>query len=119
MLELMKQWDGTCFADLIRNLPEADIPVEGVRGWLLENDTHQVVFFDIDPIAVVPPHSHCAQWGILLEGEMTLTIGDKVHNFKKGDWYFVPEGVTHTATFQTRVNVIDIFDSGERYKPKA
>jgi len=29
---------------------------------------------DIDPIGEVPPHSHGAQWGVVVEGEMELTI---------------------------------------------
>ena len=41
-------------------LPEADIPVDGVRHRLLQGPKQQQVFFDIVPIGEVPPHSHGA-----------------------------------------------------------
>ena len=110
--------DGTVYPEFIRNLPEADVPVEGIRGWLLEDGNRQVVFFDILPTAVVPPHSHCAQWGIMLKGEMDLTIVGVTRKVVKGDLYFIPEDAQHSAEFRSRVNVIDIFDAADRYKPK-
>jgi quercetin dioxygenase-like cupin family protein len=118
MRELMEKWEGTPFPEMIRNLPEIDIPIEGVRGWLLQAGSHQAVFFDIQPIGEIPLHSHSGQWGIVLEGEMSLTIGDETETYRKGDWYFIPEGVLHGATFPSRVQVIDVFDEPERYKVK-
>ena len=110
--------DGTCYPDFVRNLPEVDVPVEGVRGWLLEDGTCQMVLFDIQPTAVVPEHKHCAQWGIMLEGEMDLTIAGVTRRVTTGDRYFIPANTMHSATFRTRVNVIDVFDAGDRYKKK-
>ena len=110
--------DETVYPDFIRNLPEVDVPVKGVRGWLLESGRQQVVFFEIKPDAVVPPHSHCAQWGIMLEGEMDLTIDGNTLRVEKGDHYFIPEGAKHSAQFNSPVSVIDIFDAPDRYKCK-
>ena len=31
---------------------------------------------------------------------------------------FIPEGVVHSATFLTRVQVIDVFDAPDRYQPR-
>lgn len=112
------QWDGTAFPDLIRNLPEADVPVDGVRGWLMQGNGQQTVYFDILPGCEVPLHSHCAQWGIVVEGEMELTIGGETRRVGKGDWYYIPDGVEHGAKFDQRVNVIDVFDSNDRYHAK-
>jgi quercetin dioxygenase-like cupin family protein len=49
---------------------------------------------------------------------MSLTIGGKSKVYRKGDWYYVPEGTVHSATFLTRVNVIDVFDAPDRYHKK-
>ena len=118
MNDLTKQWDGTVFPEMIRNLPEIDIQVEGVRGWLLAGSDKQVVFFDIQPVGKIPPHAHCAQWGFMLEGEMKLTIDGVTKTCRKGDWYYIPEGAVHSATFLSRVNAIDVFDAPDRYKTK-
>ena len=71
MSDKISKWDGTVYPEMIRGLPEIDIPVEGIRGWLLSAADKQVVFFDIQPVGEIPPHSHCAQWGIVLEGDMS------------------------------------------------
>lgn len=119
MKDFRKEWDGTPFPDMIRTLPEIDISIEGIRGWFLKSTDKQVVFFDIELIGEILPHSHCAQWGLMVEGKMKLNIGGKTKVYNKGDWYFIPEGVVHSATFLTRVQVIDVFDDPERYKLKS
>ncbi len=118
MSEIKKEWDSTAYPDMIRNLPEADIPVDGVRGWLMQSADKQIVFFDIDQTAFVPPHSHCAQWGLMVDGEMSLTIGGETKVYKKGDNYFIPEGVEHSAKFHSRCFVMDMFDASDRYSAK-
>lgn len=118
MNNLIEKWDSTVYPEMIRDLPEIDIKVDGIRGWLLQNSSKQVVFFDIQPVGEIPPHSHCAQWGIMIEGEMSLTIDGAAKIYRKGDWYYIPEGVVHSANFLTRVNVIDVFDAPDRYNIK-
>jgi len=104
------------YPDMITSLPEADIPFEGVRGWLMQSETQQLVFMAIDPIGGVPEHSHGAQFGVVLEGEMTLTVEGVSTRYKKGDTYTIPEGAVHSAEFHTAVKVIDMFDEKARYK---
>ena len=81
----------------IRHLPEVDLPIDGVRGWLSQAADHQVVFFDIDPVGEIPPHSHGEQWGVVIEGEMELTISGETQVYRKGDSYHIPAEAVHSA----------------------
>lgn len=105
------------YPQVISGLPEADIPFEGVRGWLSQGVDHQIVFFEIEAIGEVKAHKHGAQWGVVFEGEMELTIGGKSGTYRKGDNYFIPEGVLHSAVFKTKTFVMDFFADKDRYKP--
>jgi quercetin dioxygenase-like cupin family protein len=106
------------YPPIITGLPEADIPFEGLRGWLSQAEGHQIVFFEIEAIGQVAEHSHGAQWGTVFEGEMDLTIGGKTLTFRKGDSYYIPSGVPHSAAFKKKTYVMDFFADRERYKPK-
>lgn len=106
------------YPEMILNLPEIDISLNGVRGWLLQNDLMSAVFFELEPIGKIPDHSHCAQWGMVLEGKMKLTIDGVSKLYSRGDRYFVPEGVVHSAEFLTKCYVIDFFADPDRYEKK-
>jgi len=116
MIAFLKDWENTAYPEMIRDLPEVDINVKGIRGWLMQAEEKQVAFFDIQAGAEVPPHSHCAQFGFVLEGETVMKIGGETKTLRKGDWYFIPDGVVHSASFPKHLNAIDIFDSPNRYK---
>jgi hypothetical protein len=49
---------GSGYPEVITRLPEADIPFEGVRAWILQADTSQLVFFEFEADAKMPEHSH-------------------------------------------------------------
>lgn len=79
----MNNFDDSIYPDVIKNLPDADIPFDGVSGKLLQGDNNQAVFFVIDAIGIVPEHAHGAQWGVVFEGEMDLTINGETKTYKK------------------------------------
>jgi len=107
------------FPEVITGLPEADVPFKGVRAWISQGEKHQLVFFEMDRSAQVPEHSHdYPQWGMVVEGEMELTIDGKMRICRKGDEYLIPAKAKHYATFPSRSRVIDLFSEKARYKPK-
>lgn len=112
------RWHGVPLPDFIRDLPEIETGTDGVRGWIVQGEGRQVVFFELRAGTAVPPHSHAAQWGMVIEGVMDLTIGGETRTLRKGDSYVVPEGVVHAASFPTTVYAVDFFASGDRYKAK-
>jgi len=107
------------FPKIITNLPEADIQFKGIRGWIAQGENHQIVFFEMNPLAEVPEHSHnYPQWGIVIEGKMKLTIDDETKIYEKGDDYIIPAHAKHSAKFLTACRVMDFFREKMRYKPK-
>ena len=106
------------YPEMIEKLPEINISIPGVVGRLMQAGNKQLVFFDIDPTGVVPPHSHGAQWGIVVDGEIELTIGGEAKIYTKGDSYYIPAGVVHSGRVIKQLKAIDIFDEPARYQPK-
>jgi quercetin dioxygenase-like cupin family protein len=107
------------YPEVITRLPEADLQFEGVKAWILQSDTRQLVFFEFEADANVPEHSHgYPQWGMVIDGKMELTISGKPRVCEKGDEYLIPTGAKHHARFLSRTRVMDFFSEKNRYNPK-
>ena len=104
------------FPDVIRDLPRADIPVEGLKAHLLQGENRQVLFMVFLLDAEVPPHSHGSQWGTVLDGQIDLTIGGEQRTYAKGDSYFIPAGVEHSAVIHAGYADVTVFEDRDRYK---
>lgn len=111
-------WLNTPYPEMIRSLPEIDVPLKGIRGWLLQGQDQQLVFFDLQTIAEIPEHFHGEQWGVLISGEMELTIKGETQIYYPGEWYYIPANAPHSAKFIKRCFAIDFFADKNRYKSK-
>lgn len=85
------------FPDAIKNLPLADIPVDGLKAYLSQGENNQVLFMEFDKDTDLPEHSHESQYGIVLEGRIDLVINGEKKSFTKGDRYYIPAGVKHSG----------------------
>ncbi len=106
------------FPEPIRNLPEADIPLDGVTAYLSQSDTHQIIFMQFEADIDLPQHAHAAQVGIVLEGQIDLMIDGEAHSFTKGDRYYIPAGVVHSGKIYAGYADITFFDEPSRYLTK-
>lgn len=104
------------FPDIINKLPHANIPIEGLTSHLLQGTDQQVLFMSFDKDIVVGEHYHEAQWGVILDGEIELTIDGQTHTYKKGDTYYIPKNVPHSAKIKAGYKDLTIFDESDRYK---
>jgi len=107
--------DEVLFPDIITQLPRADIPVEGVTSYLLQCADHQVIFMSFEKDVEIPEHSHEAQWGVVLDGEIELTVNGERHLYKKGDAYFIPKDVSHGARIKAGYKDVTLFNQKDRY----
>ncbi len=106
--------------DMITRLPEADLPFPptAVKTHVLQSEHGQLVFFEILKDVEIPAHSHKAQWGTVLEGEVEVTIGGETRNYATGSSYYIPPGVVHSARAPAGAKVIDFFEEADRYRLK-
>ncbi len=104
------------FPAFVRSLPEADLPFDGLRGWLLQSESGQVLFNESDIELTVPEHSHGNQWGVVIDGKIDLTIGDHTQTYTCGDTYFIPDGTPHQARIYPGYRAVDYFADRNRYR---
>lgn len=104
--------DGARWPDFVRALPVASVPVPGLDARVVDDGACQVALFDFAEDAVVAEHIHADKWGILVAGQMTLSVAGSERPLAAGDSYFVPAGVPHGAQVVAGSRIIEIF--GER-----
>ena len=105
------------FPEPIRQLPEAAMPLRGVRAYLSQADTHQVLFMQFSEDDEMPEHAHAAQMGIVLEGRIDLVIDGLKRTYRKGDRYFIPGGVRHSGKVYAGFAQVAFFSEPDRYRP--
>jgi quercetin dioxygenase-like cupin family protein len=101
--------------EMITSLPEIEMPYDSIKGYLNQGESNQSIFFIAKSGTYLPVHSHASQWGIVIEGEFEIIIGDEKKVYKKGDSYFVPAGTLHAGNYITDVISFDIFDDKNKF----
>ena len=115
---MSERHEGSIFPAPICNLPRADIALPGVKAYLSQAETYQILFMEFEEDVKLPEHSHGAQWGVVLEGQIELVIDGVHHVFRKGDRYFIPEGVNHSGSIHAGYADITWFGTKDRYRAK-
>jgi quercetin dioxygenase-like cupin family protein len=112
----MTATDPEPFAEFIRALPLVDSPLCSLRGWMLQTDQALAMFYEIPDGVELPEHEHGAQWGVVLEGSIDFTIGGETRTYSRGDTYYVPDSVAHSAVIRPGFVGIDVFADADRYR---
>ena len=102
----------------ILKLPEAEVPFDGLKTYLLQGENNQIIFMEFEKDVDIPEHSHDSQWEVVLGGKVDVWIGGKLHSCKKGDTFFIPANVKHHAKVYAGYTSIAFFNEKERYKKK-
>jgi quercetin dioxygenase-like cupin family protein len=103
----------------ILKLPEADIPLEGVKAHLFQGDKNQIIFMFFENDVDLPEHSHESQWEIVLEGKVDLFVEGNKKTYNKGERFFIPKGAKHSAKVYSGYSSIAFFNQKDRYKMKS
>ena len=100
------------YPDFIQGFHAIDVPFpeEVVQTNVVRSEQGLVAFFTFFKDMVLPPHSHGAQWGTVIEGEIEFTIGGEKRICRPGDSYSIPAGVEHGALIKAGTRAIDVFE---------
>jgi len=89
------------------------ITIKGISG-----ENISVSFLEFPPFARIPPHRHPnEQIGIVEDGELEYTIGDRTMVCRKGMAFLVPPNTTHSAAVVSEqpVRLVDVFTPPRRF----
>ena len=107
------------FPAWIQALPEVDAPFEGLEGRLLSGPHGQTVFFLATADLDVPPHSHGAQYGVVVAGRVEVRIGrGEARVLGPGDTYEIAPGEEHAARVEAGTALVEVFQEPDRYRAK-
>jgi quercetin dioxygenase-like cupin family protein len=106
------------FPDFLTRFPEAAVPFDGVKAWMVQGETNQVVFVEFREEVDVPEHSHTEQWELVLAGSVVLRMEGREREYQPGDSFFIPGGVSHSARVAAGYRGIIVFNEPDRYLPK-
>ena len=106
------------FPAWIGDLPRVDAPFEGLEGRLLAGPDGQTVFFVATGDLDVPPHSHGAQYGVVVAGRVELRVGGEVRTVAAGGTYEIEAGEEHAARVEAGTALVEVFREPDRYSPE-
>lgn len=106
--------------DFLMALPSLDVPFpeDVVESRAMRTDGALLTFFIFHKDFELPPHSHKAQWGTILQGEIELTIAGETRTYGPGQCYDIPSGAEHGGTIKAGTIAIDVFEEPDRYPLK-
>ncbi|MEQ5837581.1 cupin domain-containing protein [Marinobacter sp. NFXS9] len=99
------------YPDKIRTLPLFDGRFDAYR---LAASGADVLFASYPAGTRIPPHTHDTDnHGVIIRGELKLSIEGRTERYGVGDWYHVPAGVEHAAEFDQETDEIEFwFEAG-------
>lgn len=83
----------------------------GVHIFTTAGERMMLSLVELAPHSEVKPHSHPhEQMGLLLEGELTFTIGGQTRTLKPGQMWRIPGGVVHDCVAGDQpAKALDVF----------
>jgi quercetin dioxygenase-like cupin family protein len=95
------------FPDKIKSLT----PFSGrFDAYTLTADGCKIFFAHYPAATKIEPHKHeTDNYGIIIQGELFLTIAGEEKRFRTGEWYYVPAYTEHSARFEELTSEIEFW----------
>jgi quercetin dioxygenase-like cupin family protein len=103
------------FAEWIYQWPSIVTNFEGADGRLLSGANGQLVMWTFPEASVVPEHRHGPQIGIVVTGEVDITIGGQRRVCHSGDMFEIEDQQPHSAVLAAGTLVLEVFQENDRY----
>jgi quercetin dioxygenase-like cupin family protein len=98
------------FPESIRRLPKTTLA--GADVYIHDGHGTQVLFLEVPsdrPSVTVPTHTHDVEWGVVVEGEIDMTLGDRLERHRAGSTHLIPSQLPHSFTFHPGTSSIHYF----------
>jgi unsaturated pyranuronate lyase len=84
---------------------------EGIFARALNGERITMAVVDLAPNAISPEHHHeNEQLGFVIDGAITMRVGDEKRELRAGDTYTIPSQVPHEAVAgESGATVVDVF----------
>jgi quercetin dioxygenase-like cupin family protein len=108
------------FPETIRRLPKANLA--GADVFVHDAGTTQILFIEVPPDhgpVTVPTHTHDAEWGIVVEGRISMTFHDRTETHVAGSTHWIPAQVPHSFEFASGTCSIHYFVERRVARPPA
>lgn len=93
----------------LNDIEEREI-VPGYRARFLHSENMTLAFWDVDPGAALPEHSHPhEQIANVLEGQFELTVAGKSRILEPGQVAVIPSDISHSGRAITACKLLDVF----------
>jgi len=105
---------GQFFPTFIREMSEVDIPNPNIYAWMAV-DKCQVLFYEVPEGSTSPDDSHANEWGLVIKGQVDITIDGETKVYGPGDTYFVRDGEVHSVVNHPGLIAIAVFEGEDRF----
>lgn len=98
------------FPESVRRLPYARLA--GADVYVHDAGATQILFMEVPrdrAEVVVPRHTHGVEWGIVVEGEIEMTLGETVESHPAGTVHLIPAGLPHSFRFRPGTSSVHYF----------
>ena len=91
----------------IKSLPLYDGRFDAYK---LEAKDSDVLFASYPAGTSIPPHTHDTDnHGVIIRGELLLTMNGVTSKIEAGEWYHVPANVEHSAKFELETDEVEFW----------
>ena len=99
------------YPERIEALPMQKRCVDTSAKYKLEAKDCNVLFASYQPGTSIPSHTHedADIFGVVISGEIILTVDGNTTRHGAGEWYHIPPGAEHATVFEQETNEIEFW----------